>query len=119
MEGFQASYNEKLCPGFISSDFFICSFLFFEARANHAHAVLALTCLLSQKRINKRKASVLTYRTATSDLALKAGNTKLRRRSARVKRRLRQVERLRGLRDCQGQGKAKDRGDTPRHKGGT
>ena len=53
MEGFQASYNEKLCPGFISSDFFICSFLFFEARANPAHAVLAQTCLLIQKRINK------------------------------------------------------------------
>ena len=31
MEGFQASYNGKLCPGFISVDFFICTFLFFEA----------------------------------------------------------------------------------------
>ena len=53
MEGFQASYNEKLCPGFISVTFFICSFLFFEARANHAHAVLAQACLLNQKRIDK------------------------------------------------------------------
>ena len=53
MEGFQASYNEKLCPGFISSDFFICSFLFFEARANPAHAVEAQAWLLIQKRIDK------------------------------------------------------------------
>ena len=53
MEGFQASYNEKLCPGFISSDFLICSFSFFEARANPPHAVLAQVWLLIQKRINK------------------------------------------------------------------
>ena len=39
MEGFQASYNEKLCPGFIQVIFFICSFLFFEAFSASSLAV--------------------------------------------------------------------------------